>query len=227
MIDYLRHPNGRGKLFDDAEANRATFIDRTSSASGSAKLRDCNLYSSSLVSDSAQVYGGEFHSSHVAGTTIVAGSPFVSSSLLRCSEVSGGPTLDHVIAYGITEICDRPQIRNVTLMDAIVYGNPTIEGGSNVTLTGRIHEGHWTRAPKHVKLGWCDLSECVDGKMLLNCYCRPVEWFLRFGRRLAAKWDWSEDMIEITLATIRNEFYSVPHGSIGISSDAGRLAYHG
>lgn len=207
----LRHPNGRGLILDDAEANRGAYIDKTSSIADSAKLRDCRFEHGSRARDSCQIYGGEFHESEVWGGTIVAGHPQIFRSTLNCSEVSGTAYLGEVFATGNTEICDSPRLLGdatlgrITLFNAIIYGSPHIQGSFEVT--GRVHEGTWTRPPKHIKLPWCDLSECVDGKMLLNCYCRPVVWWLRFGPRIAKKWNWSQDMIDVTLDTIRREFY--------------------
>jgi hypothetical protein len=208
LMEYLRHPNGRGKLYGDAEANLATFIDKTSSASGSAKLRDCVLFDAQ-ASSNAQVYGGHYWLSTIGGETVCAGRPTVRNSILICSEVSGRPALNRVHAVGTTEICDNPVLIGtdddyLVLSNAIIYGNPVIQGA--FTVTGRVHEGVWTRPPKHIKLPWCDLSECVNGKMLLDCYCRPVEWWLRFGPRIAKKWDWNQDQIDVTLETIEREF---------------------
>ncbi len=206
-IKHLRHPNGRGLLLDDAEANRGAYIDKTSHASGFAKLRDCRLEIVSKAEDECQIYGGIYRCSVIRGKTICAGAPLVVNSVLDCSEISGRPTIYNALLSGVTEVCDSPVINGPLFHDAIIYGSPTITG--TFVVTGRVHEGTWTRAPKHIKLPWCDLSECIDGKMLLNCYCRPVVWWLRFGPRIAKKWNWSQDMIDVTLETIRREFLCV------------------
>lgn len=208
MIDYLRHPNGRGKLFDDAEANRGTYIDRTSSASGSAKLRDCILVDYSVAEGECQIYGGKLDNSLVRGSTIIAGHPLIRDCIVDCNEVSGSPVITLSDLTGHTEVCDSPIIRGSGLHDAIVYGSPRIDGARFVT--GRIHEGHWTRAPKHIKLPWCELTECIDGKLLLDCRCRPVAYWLRHGAKLARRWEWGEDMITVTLETIGREFPQPP-----------------
>lgn len=205
-MEYLRHPNGRGKLYDDAEANRATYIDRTSSASGSAKLRDCELRHNSRAAHCAQIYGGYFERTRIDGRTIVAGKPHVVDSVLDCSEISGSPVIDGVVATGHTEICDAPYLQGspLHLHNATIYGKPVIVGA--FTVTGRVHEGHWTRPPKHIKLPWCDLTECIDGKLLLDCRCRTIDYWLRHGPKLAKRWDWSQDMIDVTIDTIKREF---------------------
>lgn len=207
MPEYLRHPNGRGKLFDDAEANRATYIDRASSASGSAKLRDCTLLESH-VKDTAQVYGGIYHRTAIQGHTVCAGKLETYNSTLDCSEVSGKPSIMACRLLGVTEVCDCPLLVGITAQDAVIYGSPKLIG--NFTVTGRVHEGTWRRAPKHVKLQWCELTECVDGKLLLDCRCRPIGYWLRHGAKLARRWDWSEDMIAVTLETIEREFPQSP-----------------
>lgn len=199
----LRHPNGRGFLLDDAEANRNTHISKDSTASGFAKLRDCRL-EGSHAQDEVQIYGGTYRGTTIRGKTICASNPLVINSILDCSEVSGRPTIYNSSLFGGTEICDSPILNGPVFQDAIIYGESSIIG--TFTVTGRVHEGMWTRPPKHIKLPWCDLSECIDGNLLLNCYCRKVEWWLRFGPRTAKKWDWSEEMIELTLETIRREF---------------------
>lgn len=209
----LRHPHGRGLILEDAEANLATYISRDSTASGSAKLRDCRLEGDSHACNLAQIYGGRLIRTRVHGHTIIAGSPLIKSSIIGCNEVSGRAYLDTVVATGMTEICDAPTLIGglcapLVLHDAVIYGQPSIIG--SFTVTGRVHEGTWARAPKHIELPWCDLSECVNGKILLQCYCRPAEWFLRFGYRLAAKWSWSDDMIAVTMDTIRREFLAQP-----------------
>jgi len=208
-MNYLRHPSGRGKLFDDAEANRGTYLDKTSSAVGMAKLRDCELRLGSQARGECQVYGGRFYDSEIGGSTIVAGSPHVLNSILHCSEVSGTPRISYAYLVGGTEVCDSPHIvgtarSRIILDDAIVYGSPKICG--SFTVRGRVHEGTWTRPPKHIKLPWCDLTECLDGKLLLDCRCRTIEYWLRHGPKLGKRFDWSHDMIDVTLETIRREF---------------------
>jgi len=217
-MNYLRHPNGRGKLFDDAEANRGVYLDKTSSAVGMAKLRDCRLTGNSEARDECQVYGGFFHASIIAGKTIVAGHPKVVGSALRCSEVSGSPVIRYSFLQGSTEVCDFPDIKRSRLTDCIVYGNPVI---SDVIATGgRIHEGIWFRPPKHIKLPWCELTECIDGKVILDCRCRTIDYWLRHGPKLGKRFDWSHDMIDVTLETIRREFMptnplpGLPHETI-------------
>lgn len=205
MNDYLLHKNGRGRLYGDSEANRATYIDRTSSASGSAKLRDCRLTFDSHVGDECQVYGGHFIGANVSGRTVIAGNPVIDNCYIDCSGVSGKPWMIGAQLLGLTEVCDCPTIKSARLESAVIYGNPTIIG--NFTVTGRIHEGTWTRAPKHVKLPWVDISECVDNKIMVACWCRPIAWWLEFGPRKAlADWGWSQDQVDVTMATIRREF---------------------
>lgn len=201
---YLRHPNGRGKLFDDAEANLATRISRDSSASGQSKLRDCWLAEGSHAKDHCQIYGGQYCSTEIRGKTICAGSPNVTGSLLDCWEVSGNVHIVGASLLGSTEVCDNAWIQDATLRDAIVYGDVRIAGKKE--FTGRIHEGLWLWPPKHIKLPWCDLSECIDGKVILDCRCRHYDYWMRHGAKLARRWGWEKDMIEMTLDTIRKEF---------------------
>lgn len=203
-MNYLRHPRGRGKLFGDAEANRSTYIDKTSSAAGSAKLRDCKILDGSTATDTCQIYGGTYRGSIIKGRTICAGEPLVNNSTLDCLEVSGRPTIWNSDILGTTEICDTPVINGIIAQDAVIYGSPLLLG--TFTVTGRVHEGTWTRPSKHIKLPWCDLSECIDGKVLLDCRCRTVDYWLRHGAKLAQRRDWSEDMVSVTLDTIRREF---------------------
>lgn len=236
-LEYLRHPRGFGKLYDDAEANRATFIDRTSSASGSAKLRDCELSQCSTAKGECQIYGGKFLRTVIGGKTVVAGKPVAISSILDCREVSGYPHLHSVVAIDGTEICDNPILEGnlvtpLVLSSAIIYGSPIIMGA--FTVTGRIHEGIWARAPKHVKLPWTSLTECVtkNGELhvICECRCRSLSYWANHGAKLARRFDWSEDMIAVTLATIEREFllpqtanvvYSHAHGpSIPLSANA-------
>lgn len=208
----LRHPHGRGLLISDAEANLATYISRDSTASGSAKLRDCRLEADSHACDLAQLYGGRLIRSRVHGHTIIAGSPLIKSSIIDCNEVSGRAYLDTVVTTGTTEICDAPTLIGglcapLVLHDAVIYGQPSIIG--SFTVTGRVHEGTWTRAPKQIQLPWCDLSECVvkDGEpcVLLDCRCRSISYWRKHGPKLARRWGWSQDMIDVTLTTIAME----------------------
>ena len=203
----LRHRNGRGALLMDAEANLNTYISQDSQATHYAKLRDCKLYDQSSAEDYCQVYGGEFHRSIIKGQTIVAGSPYVEKSVLWCSEVSGKPSIKRSYLYGNTEVCDSPTIYHAQLCNAIVYGSPAIDGSLNrAVFTGRIHEGVWTRPPKHIELGWCSLTECIDGKIILACRCRSKEYWVDHGAKLAKRWEWSDEQIKITLETIGREF---------------------
>lgn len=207
-MNYLRHPNGRGILLGDAEANRAAFIDRTSSASGSAKLRDARLVSGSRAEGECQIYGGQYHSTRIGGKTICAGSPSVIGSLLNCNEVSGRVIVVNSRLVGSTEVCDDARIEDTTLTNCTVYGDPHINSTEEI-LNSRIHEGVWFRPPKHIKLPWCDLSECIvkndEQHVLLDCRCRSVSYWMKHGPKLARRWGWSQDQIDVTLATIGRE----------------------
>lgn len=202
----LRHKKGRGRLCDDAECNSAVYLSVDSVAAQSAKLRDCRL-EDSRADGNCQIYGGMITASHITGRTIVAGNPNIVHSFVICSEVSGHPTIIDAHLTGTTEVCDSPFLRGkpgepLTLKDAVVYGSPTVEGC--FTVTGRVHEGRWTRAPGYKKLPWCDVTECVDGKVLLDCRCRSIEYWFNHGPKLAARWGWSDEMIKETLDVIES-----------------------
>lgn len=199
----LRHPNGRGLLMGDAEMNRSAYLSKDSRATGFSKLRDCKLYDSRAEGE-CQIYGGCYRGTTIKGRTICAGHPSVVNSILDCSEVSGRPTIYNSGLFGMTEICDAPILNGVVCVDATIYGSSSLLGTFKVT--GRVHEGTWTRAPKHIKLPWSNLSECVDGKVILDCRCRTVDYWMRHGAKLARRWGWSEDQISVTLDTIRREF---------------------
>lgn len=200
----LRHPRGRGRLYDDAEANRGVYLDKTSSASGFAKLRDCELRDT-RARERCQIFGGLFRSSEIAGKVLIAGSPTIAESVIACREISGTPVILNSVLLGNAEIWDAPYIEDCTIKgDALIYGDAQLR--HCLIEAGRVHEGQWRRPPKYIKLPWADLTECVDGKVLLDCRCRTTDYWLKHGAKLARRWDWSEEMIEITLETIRREF---------------------
>ncbi len=208
---YLRHPNGRGKLLDDAEVALSAKLTEVCTAAGNCQLRDCEVLSYSVVTGNARVFGGTVVNSYVGGDIVVAGDPGIINSILTNRSVTGRAMLNYVVADRFAEVSDSADIHGLSKSDpifltdaALVYGKAKLKGSFILSGQCRVHEGEWFRAPKHVNLGFMGVTECVDGKVLVDCRCRPAEYWIKFGAKLGRRWGWSEQQIAATIQAVRD-----------------------
>jgi hypothetical protein len=193
-------------VLDNAEVNAAAFISRDSTVQGHARVRDARLEDESCADEQCQIFGGTLRRSYVLGQTIVAGNPLIADeSVLKCKSVSGRAQLFNAKLGGIVEVWDQPTIANVHLFDAVmVFGNARLFGEWELGGFARIHENVWMRPPAWYKMDHCVITECVEGKLLIDCRCRTREWWLRFGPAHARRAGWSEVEIEETLCAVKD-----------------------
>lgn len=204
-MDY-RHANGRGWLLDHADANKAAHISRDSIAQGNAIVRDARLLNGSCADEDCQIFGGTLDRAYVGGKTLVAGDPLLAEeTIVKCKSISGRPRIFHSILGGIVDVFDEPTIAEVNLVDGVmVYGDAMLVGPWELGGFARIHEGVWCRPPRYVQLEHAVITECVDGKLLIECRCRTRDYWLKHGPKLARRDGWSEKQIEETFAAVRD-----------------------
>ena len=58
-IKYLRHPNGRGRLYDDSDVSKGSYLSIDSIAAGNCVIRGGRVHGRSLITDRALVTGGD------------------------------------------------------------------------------------------------------------------------------------------------------------------------
>jgi hypothetical protein len=204
-MDY-RHANGRGWLLDHADANKAAHISRDSIAQGNAIVRDARLLNGSCADENCMILGGTLDRSYVGGKTVVAGDPLLAEeTVVKCKVISGSPHIYHSMLGGIVEVCDEPTIAEVHLFDGVmVYGTAKLIGPWELGGFARIHEGDWMRPPLYVQLEHAVITECIDGKLLIECRCRTREYWLRHGPAFGRRAGWSEKQIEETFEAVMN-----------------------
>jgi hypothetical protein len=194
-----RHPNGRGFVLDDAEVSRAAHLSRDSAAIERARVRGARLSCHSTAGGDAQVYGGTFTHAHVGSRVVVAGAPEVSNSIIRCASVSGAPVINNSVLEEAVEVWDAPVLDRVRLTGGVyVYGTAHLSG---FALGGfaRVHEGEWTRPPLSVNLGFCVVTECVEGRVLVDCSCRVLSTWLKHAGAIGARNGMTREQVQLVV----------------------------
>lgn len=192
---YLRHRNGNGKIFgNDAEVDKETFLDRTSSVGDNAEVHNSSIGQNSIVCDNAQVVNASLSNTTTrenARITGCSGTVFIADS-----EISGE-----------SRIWGAPCIQGVNLRNARVFGDAILIGEWALDEYVRIHTGVWHRPPRYRLIEGDNinviLSECVDGHFHLGCWCLPRETWFRKGyrERLGKRSGWTPAQIELAFDT--------------------------
>lgn len=201
-----RHPRGRGWILDYGDVSRGSFISKDSVVKDRARVRDATLINQSCAADDSQILGGTLDRAYVGGKTITAGNPLLcDQTIAQCRSISGAPKIYSSVLTDIVEIWDTPQLVRVHLREGVyVYGDAKLFGPWELGGFARIHEGTWMRPPRYVKLEHAVVTECIEGRLLVECRCRTREWWLKFGPDLAQRDGWSEAQIEATMTAVRN-----------------------
>jgi hypothetical protein len=166
-------------------------------------VRDARLFCHSTVGEQAQVYGGTFRHSFVGGRTVVAGAPDVQNSIIRAASISGTPRITNCRIEEAVEVWDSPTLTGVALRGGVyVYGDARLSGGWECGGLARIHEGDWRRPPVSVDLGFAVVTECVDGKVLIDCSCRRRDLWLKHGAGIARREGWTTGQYRQAMALL-------------------------
>ncbi len=188
-IQYLRHPNGKGKLMDDSDVSKSAHLSEDSVAVENAVIRDARVTNSSLVCGNARILGGTVSGSFVGGNASISGKAYL-----------GG-----VVARDNAQIYEKPVILGCNLITvegfARVYGDTILEGAFTLSGRMRVNAGHWTRAPRFVDLGFEAVTESKLGAMV-GCRDRTVDYWQKHGPRLGERWGLSEEQIEKLLQAV-------------------------
>lgn len=188
-IKFLHHKNGHGKIFDNAEACPASFIDKTSELLGErcsvfdsvikdSEIKDslvvrCVVEESSLLKNTKAI-GTRLTHCFIEGELIATKGTMENSVILEASRVTGQAR------------CSNVEFKNLTVWGKAVlldWKQPTGEVFDG--LRGYISRGVWRRPPRVIRLD-CDLTltESVPGFAWVGCYERSLDDWFKFGDKL-------------------------------------------
>jgi carbonic anhydrase/acetyltransferase-like protein (isoleucine patch superfamily) len=206
--EYLRHSRGRGKIYGDAEVSLSASLSKDSTAAESCQVRDCKIEEYSCVAEHARVFGGQIYNSYIGGDVVVAGDPLIENSLIRGKNITGSPYLYQVTLLDNAEIGDRARVvgdsfeKSIVIKDsATVYGDCLLSGNFVVKGRSRVYTGEWTRAPRHVDLGFVAITESKLGAMV-DCRDRTFDYWVRHGAKLGKRWGWNQKQILTAMAAV-------------------------
>lgn len=166
-----------GKVFDYAVVSEGSVIGEYATVTGYARVK------ASSVKGTCQIHGETIvEHCDLDGNVIVSGDAHLQHVTVDHSGVNA-----RVGGYSV--------LSNVVLTD-----NNIIVGGEifNVTLAPhtRIHEGVWKdRPPIVIECDTFNVTECVDGKVLVGCRCEHSGVWLRGGEAIAESEGLSRDNI--------------------------------
>lgn len=182
------------RVQDNVEVWGYSIVEGKSLVRDWAKLFDMARVTDSLVRDHARIYGqASAFLSEIIGFCEMSGWSFASRSVIR----------DHALIVGRGHVVDSIVSGTARVIDAMVF-NAWISGNACITGLGtivkgispyslsikgstHIHEGTWTRAPLLIEHPYFNAQECVPGRMLIGCQCRPIKLWKKKGEYLANK----------------------------------------
>lgn len=177
----------------------------------------------STVADNASIhdFGAAIRSEIVSFSRIRGNAQAYDSCMLGQAEISGNAQIHNTVMADLSLVSDKARVfgsfleqfaqvrdeavvRNVILTgQAVVKGNARVIrnfdhqieiGGGTI-----IHEGVWIRAPRSVtvpEVGF-SVTECVEGKVIINCTCVSEEKWRRAGRRYGRKLGMTDREIDL------------------------------
>jgi hypothetical protein len=207
---YLRHPNGRGKLFDESEVSIRSHLSRDSVAAGQCQIQDSRIQDGSVVAGSARIFGGKFIRTYIGGNIVIAGHPYAEHSILTGSNITGCPSLINAVVKDDAQVSDSAIIigggidRPIIIEDsASIYGTAVLIGGFTVSGQARIESGTWTRAPHYINLGYASVTESKLGAMV-ECRNRTVDYWNRHGAKLGERMGYTADQIKKMIEAVNS-----------------------
>ena len=192
----------RARVSDLAQVRDATLLGLSHATDGARIFG--GVHRDSLFQDNVVITGGISDRSTYTGSVLVTGTPFIEESLIACKSVSGRARVHQSQLFDAVEIADDAEARNVTLGgNACVYGNARLEGPwTDLESFARIHEGTWTRPPHYVDLGFTVVTECVEGRILIGCRCRSLDYWKQHGTHFAQRMGWTDKQITEALSAL-------------------------
>lgn len=181
MTHIAWHRNGRGTILGiDAHISHDSFLDMESTVIGH-----------SYILGASSIMGSQVTDSHIFNTTIdhsdVSGSVVAGADIKRC--VLRNASVNTLFGK-------RPYCEQVELEDAVVEGDACLIGPWSVEGNLRIPTGRWFRPPRHLTIEGegvaAVLTESTDGHALIACMRKPVEQWLKAGRRLGRMLGWTD-----------------------------------
>lgn len=216
-INWLRHPRGRGKIYQDAEISINSYLSKDSVAAGSCEIQDSYITNKSIIEGNSKVFGGFFRKTYVGGDTIIAGNPIIQQSIITGKSITGTPRLMNCVLKDYGRVSDQVFILGKSIQDPIivessasVYGSAQLIGSFRIHGKMRVNSGRWFQAPWYRDLGFTSLTETESG-MFIECRNRSVDYWLQHGPSLAQRFSWTSPQIEEVLETLRKYQLTAHH----------------
>jgi hypothetical protein len=218
-MTYLRHANGGGKKFDEAEADPGTFLSRSSSISGESDLFEAvvdNTEEDKIVD--SFIHQAQIINSSVL-STIVAGKVRVENCLVACKSITGHVRATNSILQGETRLFGSAESHNSAFQNLSVGGTAKIVDWNKLFKTngtgphifdgqfGRITSGTWTRPPRIIRFEDLEVTvtESTEGRAFVGCIEKPMKRWIQGGHSYGAARGWSPEQVD-RLADIFKEW---------------------
>ena len=202
--EYSLHRNGKGRIHGyDAHVSADSYLNEASEVLGESLIHRSSIIDSRILSVKS-------FSSTLKST--VARRSTLSHAEISFSDLTEVNASECIIEGSHLKKCDvlslegvRPHLSCVDLEGVIVEGDVTLR---NFNLKGiaRIHDGEWSRAPRHIEIVGNDLhvgvTECTNGRAHLACECRPLVWWLskrEHLKKVLSKRGWLSEQIQSVL----------------------------
>lgn len=194
----LRHQNGSGSLYDQCEADAATFLSKHSELKAESEAFEARI-EDSIVSNSL-IYKAHIHRS-IVSNSLITGACQIFNSSIDCETIVGTPSIDYSMLSGKTRIWGNPLIYNVSIKDLSVFGDACLIGEWSMEgKLGRIGLGVWTRPPRVVRYDdlQITITESVPGYAYIGCRLHPLSWWFKIGDKIGKAAGWTAYQVQRT-----------------------------
>ncbi len=195
---FLTHRNGRGRLYNFAEANESSFIEE-SSLHDNSQVFDSIIAAGSIVRGSSIVSNAEIVNS-VIEDSVIAGQYRlkIENCIIRNGVFVGGNAFikDSEISDG-ARIFDDSKIVCASVSQASIYGRAEIHGTlqEKTIIDGllRVPSGLWSRPPRYYRYDFgVSLTESTDGYALIGCLRKKINVWVKNRYKFAEFHGWTK-----------------------------------
>jgi NDP-sugar pyrophosphorylase family protein len=205
--------SGGGQVADWCEVAKTVVVGEGCVIGDHAEVRGLvDLFDKSTIGDNARVFDSvRLSRSIIGGHSFVGGNVWmINSSVTDHAHVTGNAQLvgsnvmGHAVVNGEVRLIDAMVSDDARVYDnaavngcivrqeATVCETAVLKGNFTVDKSMRIHEGVWTRPPKFVEGGQVQMTECIDGKIIIGCQCHALSWWREHAYAMGRLYNWSE-----------------------------------
>ena len=206
-LTYLRHKNGKGKIFDQSEVCEKSFADYCSEIREDSSIWNSRIIGSRI--ESSLITNSVIKNSVVIASNITGGI-IEENSIISCELITGNVRIKNCQILGKSRVAQAAVCENVKFKNLTVKGTARLKDWEQTDddcfdgFHGYVSRGVWTRPPRIFRISEeITITESVFGFAFVQCREYSLEHWLKVGKRYGERCGWTQTEITKALRIIR------------------------